>query len=200
MGRAPRDFVPNAIYHVFSRGSNRQTIFAFDSDRIDFLECFSRVVRTYELACLAYCLMPNHYHLMLSTPDGRLSYAMKALNGRYSLRFNQRYSRNAHLFKNRFGGVRQEDESQFLWTLRYILWNPVEAGLCASPEEWPWSSYRASAELEKPPGFLHVERLLGYFGDDFDTAGSRFLELVGPLHELTVSDTGSRRALVRAAI
>lgn len=200
MGRPPRDFVPNAIYHVFSRGSNRQAIFTFDSDRIDFLECFSRIVRTYEVTCLAYCLMPNHYHLMLSTTDGRLSPAMKALNGRYSLRFNQRYGRNAHLFKNRFGATRQQDETQFVWTLRYILWNPVEAELCASPEEWPWSSYSASMGVTRPSACLHLGRLLGYFGDDIDTARSRFLELVGPLHELTVSDTGSRRGHLRPAI
>lgn len=185
MARPPRDFVPGAIYHVFSRGSNRQPIFAFDSDRVDFLDCFSRVVRVYELTCLAYCLMPNHYHFLVSTPDGRLSYAMKGLNGRYSLRFNRRYGRNAHLFKNRFGAVRQEDESQFLWTLRYIVWNPVEAGVCASPEEWPWSSYRASTGVEKPPACLHVGRLLAYFGDEIETARSRFRELVGPLHEYT---------------
>jgi hypothetical protein len=70
MARAPREFVPGAVYHTFSRGSNRQAIFAFDADRQDFLMCLDRVIRIHELRCLAYCLMPNHYHLVLETPEG----------------------------------------------------------------------------------------------------------------------------------
>lgn len=165
MGRAPRQFVPNAVYHVWSRGSNRQVIFAFDSDRVDFLGCLDRVVRTANLRCLAYCLMSNHYHLVLETGDGELSRAMKALNGRYALRFNRRHDRDAHVFKNRFGSARQETEAQLLWTLRYAVRNPVESGLCGSAAEWRWSSYRASAGLERSPRFLDVSRLLSYFGD-----------------------------------
>jgi REP element-mobilizing transposase RayT len=151
---------------------------------MDFLECLSRVVRVYKLSCLGYCLMPNHYHLVLQTPDGRLSYAMKALNGRYALRFNHRYGRDAHLFKNRFGAVRQETESQLLWTLRYTVWNPVESGLCAAPDEWPWSSYRGSVGLAKPPPFLHVARLLSFFGDELETARSHYRDLVAAPREL----------------
>jgi len=109
--------------------------------------------------------MSNHYHLVLDTRDGELSRAMKALNGRYSLRFNLRYERDAHLFKNRFGAVRQETESQLLWTLRYTVMNPVENGLCGHPREWPWSSYRASVGIEQPPSFLDVRGLLTRFGD-----------------------------------
>lgn len=163
MPRPPREFAPSAIYHVFARGSNRQPIFAFDSDRVDFLECLEQVVRRHRLRCLAYCLMSNHYHLVVETRDGQLSRAMKALNGRYSLRFNRRYERDAHLFKNRFGAVRQESESQLLWTIRYTVMNPVESGLCGGAEEWPWSSYRACAGLEPPPPFLDVAGLLSYF-------------------------------------
>jgi putative transposase len=165
VGRAPREFVPGAVYHVYARGSNRQTIFASDSDRADFLVCLERVVSRAELRCLAYCLMSNHYHLVLETGDGGLSRAMKALNGRYALRFNSRYDRDAHLFKNRFGAVHQRSESQLLWTLRYTVTNPIDNGLCARPAEWPWSSYRASAGLDPAPRFLDVRRVLSYFGD-----------------------------------
>jgi hypothetical protein len=91
---------------------------------------------------------------------------MQALNSRYALRFNQRYGRVAHLFKNRFGAVRQRSTPQLLWTLRYVIQNPVEKGLCRAPEEWPWSSYRASAGLDRAPRFLDVNRLLSYFGDE----------------------------------
>lgn len=170
--------MPGSIYHVFSRGSNRQSIFTFDSDRADFLMCLDRVVRRYELECLAYCLMPNHYHLVVGTNDGALSPAMKAVNGRYSLRFNRRYERDAHLFKNRFGAILQESESQLLWTLRYVVRNPIEGGLCAHPEEWVWSSYRACAGLEPAPAFLHVAGVLSYFGDTAREATARYRHLV----------------------
>jgi putative transposase len=163
---------------VYSRGSNRQAIFRFDSDRVDFLECLERVVLRYELVCLAYCLMPNHFHLVIDTPDERLSAAMKQLNGRYSLRFNRRHGRDAHLFKNRFGAVALRTEPHFLWCLRYAARNPVEAGLCGEPDEWPWSSYRASAGEVRPPRFLALGTLLSYFGDVPETAMSRYRDFV----------------------
>ena len=178
MPRARREFVAGGIYHVYSRGSNRQAIFRFDSDRIDFLGCLERVVLRHELTCFAYCLMPNHFHLVLETPDGRLSQAMKALNGRYALRFNRRYGCDAHLFKNRFGAVAQTTEPQFFWTLRYAVRNPVEVGMCANPGEWPWSSFRASIGEETAPAFLGLERLLAYFGDTPDIAMARYRTFV----------------------
>lgn len=174
MGRSPRDFAPGAIYHVHSRGSNRQAIFTFDFDRVDFLGCLNRVMQQAELRCLAYCLMSNHYHLVLETGDGELSRAMQTLNGRYANRFNHRYDRDAHLFKNRFGAVRQMSESQLLWTLRYTVMNPVDAGLCGTPDEWRWSSYRASAGLDPAPSFLDLSRLLSHFGDVSETAMARY--------------------------
>lgn len=172
VGRVPRAFVAGGVYHVYSRGSNRQAI--FDSDRIDFFGCLHRVIERHDLSCLAYCLMSNHYHLMLETRDGGLSQAMRALNGRYATRFNRRYERDAHLFKNRFGATPQLTQSQLLWTLRYIAMNPVENGLCGSPDDWRWSSYRASAGIEPPPSFLDVNRLWSFFGNPAERAVSRY--------------------------
>jgi putative transposase len=166
MARPRREIIPGGVYHVFSRGSNRNAIFVFDGDRIDFLVCLKRVVERYELTLLGYCLMPNHYHLITQTADSRLSQAMKELNGRYALRFNRRYGRDAHVFKNRFGAVLLEAESHFVWTCAYVVMNPVRAGLCATPEEWPWSSYRASIGLDKAPAFLARDKLLSYFGGE----------------------------------
>ena len=174
MPRPPREFAPGEIYHVYSRGSNRQEIFRFDSDRVDFLDCLDRVVARHKLGCLAYCLMPNHFHLVVETLDGRLSDAMKALNGRYALRFNLRYGRDAHLFKNRFGAVLQRSDDQLLWTLRYTVRNPVEVGLCDDPGKWPWSSYRASVGDVKPPRLLALRKLLRYFSDTPETAMAQF--------------------------
>jgi REP element-mobilizing transposase RayT len=178
MPRAPRSFAPGAAYHVFSRGSNRQAVFAFDSDRVDFLMCLDRVVRNYELKCLAYCLLTNHYHLVLEASAEPFSAAMKALNGRYALRFNRRHDRDAHLFKNRFGAVQQDSESQLLWALRYTVRNPVKSGLCAQPDEWPWSSYRACAGLEPAPALLALTDVLSYFGGESPEAMARYRELI----------------------
>lgn len=178
MGRAPRQFFPGAVYHVWTRGSNRQPRFLFDSDRVDFLECLGRVIRNRNLRCLAYCLMSNHYHLVVETADGELSRAMQALNGRYANRFNRRYDRDAHLFRNRFGATWQRSQSQLLWTLRYTVRNPVDAGLCGSADEWRWSSYRASVGLDHPPSFLDVGCFLSYFGDTPQRAVSVFRAFV----------------------
>lgn len=178
MPRTPREFVENGIYHVYARGSNRQAIFELDADRIDFLRCLTKVVERHELSCLAYCLMTNHYHLLVRTPERGLSNAMKELNGRYALRFNRRYERDAHLFKNRFGAVLQETQDQFTWSVRYIARNPLEKRLCARPEEWRWSSHRAVVGLDDPPPFLDVQQLLGLLVDEPRQAMACYQSLV----------------------
>ena len=137
-------------------------------------ECLDRVVQRTNLRCLGYCLMSNHYHLMLETHDGELSRAIQRLNGRYALRFNRRYDRDAHLFKNRFGAVHQQSESQLIWTLRYIVMNPVDKGLCGAPEEWRWSSYRASVGIDRAPRFLDVNGLLSLFGDGSERSRAQY--------------------------
>ena len=178
MPRQVRQFVDDGVYHVYSRGSSRQAIFQLDSDRIDFLDCLSRVVERHHLSCLGYCLMTNHYHLVVQTPDDRLSKAMKELNGRYALRFNRRHERDAHLFKNRFGAVLQDSHDQLLWTLRYVARNPVDKRLCARPEEWRWSSHRALIGLDDKPEFLDVARLLAYLADGSAPAMAQYRALV----------------------
>jgi REP element-mobilizing transposase RayT len=183
MSRPPREWIAGGTYHVFSRGSNKQAVFAYDSDRIDLLECAGHVVERHNLDCLAFGLMPNHCHWLFRIPadDNRLSIAMKELNGRYSLRFNRRYAREAHLFRNRFGAVRQDTHEQLLWTARYIARNPVEADLCSDPSELPWTSYRATAGLDTPPDWLAVSALLSYFGNTTDEAVKRYVAFVaGP--------------------
>ena len=174
MGRSPRHFVAGGIYHVYSRGSNRQAIFTFDSDRFEFLYCLERAVARAGATCLAYCLMSNHYHLVLETHDGELSSLMQSLNGGYANRFNRHHERDAHLFRNRFGSVHQETHEQFTWTLRYVAMNPVSSGMCADPAEWRWSSYRHTIGLEPAPAFLSVARLLSFFGDTAESAMSLF--------------------------
>ena len=184
MSRPQREWLAGAIYHVFTRGSNRQAVFLYDSDRVDLLACLARVVERYALECLAYGLMPNHCHYLFRIPDERLSCAMISLNGRYALRFNRRHERCAHLFRNRFGAVLQESNEQVLWTARYIVMNPVAADLCSHPEEWPWTSYRATAGLEPAPTFLSVDALLSYFGDTPQRAVGRYISFIGPVPKI----------------
>jgi putative transposase len=154
MPRAPRVFDPNGIYHVASRGSDRRPLYLYDDDREMFLRRLGSIVRRYELSCLAYCLMGNHYHLIVQTPDARLSAALRDLHGGYSRDFNTTHRRSAHLFRNRFSAQFVDSETHFLTACRYIAHNPVRAGLCGEPADWPWSSYRASAGLDPRPPFL----------------------------------------------
>jgi REP element-mobilizing transposase RayT len=182
--RKPRNWIPGGTYHVFSRGSNRGALYLSDADRSDFLDYAAVVIERYELECLAFALMSNHFHFMFRTPpllEAPLSRALKDLNGTYSGRFNRRHGREAHAFRNRFGAVFQATTEQLVGTARYIVCNPVEAGLCLHPAEWPWSSYSATAGLATPPRFLRVKPLLSLFGPTPAIARSRYVDFVESL-------------------
>jgi putative transposase len=181
MPRARRDWVPGGIYHVFSRGSNRHALFVYDHDRLDLLQYVATVVERYELECSAFALMTNHCHYLFRIPDtpgASLANPLRDLNGTYARRFNRRHGREAHAFRNRFGAVLQETDEQLLWTARYIVTNPVAAGLCGHASEWPWTSYRATAGLEPPPSFLTIGPLLSLFADTPEVAMARYIEFV----------------------
>lgn len=134
-------------------------LFVFDEDRRSFLDRLATVVEQHELACIAYCLMGNHYHLIVQTPDERLSLAMQRLNGGYSKHFNRIHGRTAHLFRNRFLARQIEDESYLLTAVRYVAHNPVRAGLCVNPIDWPWGSHRATIGLDPMPHLLDITLL-----------------------------------------
>jgi putative transposase len=164
MPRPHRRQIPGGIYHVTSRGNRRQRIFRDDQDRRAFLGIAGTVVGRRRWSCFAYCLMPNHYHLLVETPDPDISTGMQDLNSRYTAGFNWRYGLTGHLFQGRFHSVVVESEAHFLELTRYLMRNPVRAGLCASPQEWRWSSYRATLGIDPSPAFLAAEPLLGRFG------------------------------------
>lgn len=163
MARPLRIEFPGAVYHVTSRGNARADIFEDDADREMFLKIIGQVVKRFNWLCHAYCLMDNHYHLLIETPEGNLSAGMRQLNGVYTQAFNRVHHRDGHLFKGRFKAILVEKESYLLELCRYIVLNPVRAGITAQPEEYRWSSYLAMLGSVPRPLFLATEWLLGNF-------------------------------------
>ena len=160
----PRIEVPGGYYHVCTRGNNRKPIFADDLDRALFLAMLRRLATRYGWTVYAYCLMTNHYHVLLQLSEGGLSRGMCQLNGGYALTFNERHGLSNHLFGRRFWSDLLERDSHLLASCRYIVLNPVRAGLADDAGSWPWSSYRACAGVELPPSFLAAGELLQLFG------------------------------------
>jgi putative transposase len=164
MARPLRPHFPGAIYHVTARGNDRRLIFEDDDDCASFLVVLARTVARYRLLCHAYCLMGNHYHLLLQTPEANLSIAMRQLNGVYGQRFNRRHERCGHVLQGRFGAELIDGETYLREVCRYIVLNPVRAALVGHPAEWKWSSYRATAGEAIVPGFLTVDWVRGLSG------------------------------------
>jgi REP element-mobilizing transposase RayT len=151
MARPLRLEFPGAVYHLTSRGNARQKIFFTDADRELFLSTLSGVVRRYHWICHAYCLMANHYHLLIETPKANLSIGMRQLNGIYTQSFNRRHHRVGHLFQGRFKAIVVEKEAHLLELCRYVVLNPVRVKGGASARSWKWSSYRATAGRSSVP-------------------------------------------------
>jgi putative transposase len=154
----------DALWHVTSRGNEKKDIFRDDLDRERFVLMLSQSVIRFGWRLLSWVLMSNHYHLIIQTPQPNLSRGMHWLNGRYAQWFNRRHERCGHLFQGRFHGALIDKDSYFLSVVRYVVLNPVRAGLVDRPDEWRWSSYRQSAGLELPKRWLAVEELLHTFG------------------------------------
>jgi putative transposase len=137
-------------------------IFQADDDRLLFMAILGDVVDRFEWECRAYCLMTNHYHLALRTPEANIGAGMHRLNGLYAQAFNRRHGFKAHLFEERYwSGLVETDEHAFE-LMRYVVLNPVRAGICTLPHQWPWSSYRATAGLDRAPPFLDLAWLAGF--------------------------------------
>ena len=140
--RPPRIQLAGGIYHVTSRGNRRQAIFHDDDDRRWFLMFRAHVFQRWGWRLHAYCLMTNHFHLLVQTPQANLSSGMQRLKSGYAAYFNERHLLVGHLFQQRFDSRLIESEEHFSETVRYIALNPVRAGLCEHPAQWPWSSFR----------------------------------------------------------
>jgi putative transposase len=182
MADARRAFDPDGIYHLTSRGNDRQTIFWDDLDRRAFLDRLAANALKHRWIVLAYCLMTNHYHLVVTAPHGGISHGMQALNGGYSRRTNSRYGRSRHLFQNRFSARAIARDAHLLEACRYVVLNPIRAKICERPEDWRWSSYAACAGLQLAPRFLAVDELLRLFGEHPREARRRYAAFVAEGH------------------
>lgn len=178
MARPLRLEFPGALYHVMSRGNEKSIIYRDDEDRRTFLAILAAVIRKERWLLHSFCLLGNHYHLLLETPLGKLSHGMHALNAFYSQRFNRRHQRSGHLFEGRFKALLVEKQSHLLELHRYVVLNPVRAGLAARPEDWTWSSYRATCGRARVPPWLEVKWTLAQFGRTHEAAVESYVRFV----------------------
>jgi putative transposase len=161
--RKPREEVEGGVFHVFARGNDRRLIYRDDADRRMYLRMLRGTVRTCRWRLLAYCLMENHVHLLVETPEANLGDGMQRMHGLYAREFNGRHRRSGHVFQGRYGAVRIKTDEQLWMVAVYVAMNPVDAGLCSRPEDRPWSSHSA-AVADKAPDWIDVSRLLSHFG------------------------------------
>jgi REP element-mobilizing transposase RayT len=173
MPRSPRDESPG-YHHVTTRGNNKREIFVEDRDREFFCLTVTRIARKYGWTVLAYCLMDNHYHLLLSVGDQGLSKGMQELNGGYATTFNANHGRINHLFGRRFWNRRIKTHASLLNTVRYIVRNPRAAGGSKKLEEYAWTSYASTLGLTFSPIPLARDELLAVFGSNPEHALDEF--------------------------
>ena len=178
MSRPLRIEFAGALYHLTSRGDGRDDIYLDDSDRVLFLEVLASVCERFNWACHAYCLMGNHYHILIETHEGNLSQGMRQLNGLYTQRFNRAHGRVGHVFQGRYKAILIHKDSYLLELARYVVLNPVRAQMVRAAKDWPWSSYRATCGQAPKPDWLHVDWLLSTFGRRKREAVERYREFV----------------------
>ena len=181
MARPLRIEYPGAFYHVTSRGNEQKDVFKSIKDREKFLSYLESAGTRYGAVIHAYCLMSNHYHLLLETPEGNLSQIMRHVNGAYTTYFNVKRKRAGHLFQGRYKAILVEADEYAVELSRYIHLNPVRAGKTSRPEEYQWSSYRDYIGLNKAPDWLKEGFILGYFGGNSSEARNRYRKFVEDL-------------------
>lgn len=194
MSRPPRIEIANGIFHVVARGNERKPIYRDAADRERFLELLELAVKRYRWRVLCYCLMSNHYHLLVTTPEPNLARGMRELNGVYAQSFNRRHCRGGHLFQGRYKALLVQADEHLLASVRYIIRNPLRAGLCEQVAAWQWTSHQATIGA-RPAGFLASDELLSYLAPTRSAACLRYSALVeadcdlpGPAHPIVDGD------------
>jgi len=164
MARPLRINYSGAFYHVTSRGNERKNVFKSKRDREKFFEYLESATQRYNAVIHAFCLMDNHYHLLIETPSGNLPQIMRHINGAYTTYFNVKRARSGHLFQGRYKAILVEVDEYAKELSRYIHLNPVRAKMVNTPEEYEWTSYQFYIGVQKPPKWLYRDFILGYFG------------------------------------
>jgi len=181
MARPLRITYPGAFYHITSRGNERKEVFKSKRDRQKFLEYLESASQRYDAVIHAYCLIYNHYHLLMETPTGNLPQIMRHINGAYTTYFNVKRKRAGHLFQGRYKAILVDIDEYAKELSRYIHLNPVRAELVKTPEEYEWSSYQFYIGRQKTPEWLHLDFILGYFGKKFSMAQKEYQQFVDML-------------------
>ena len=181
MARPLRITYPGVFYHVTSRGNERKHVFKSKRDREKFLLYLESAFQRYNGVIHAYCLMDNHYHLLLETPSGNLPQIMRHINGAYTTYFNVKRQRTGHLFQGRYKAILVDMDEYARELSRYIHLNPVRAKMVEMPEGYAWSSYPAYIGMKKPPDWLRRDFILGYFGRKEAAAQKEYQKFVAVL-------------------
>lgn len=178
MARPLRLEFPGALYHITSRSDGGEDVFVDEGDRRVFFDIFAAVCRRFNWSVHAYCLMSDHYHLLVETPDSNLSKGMRQLNGVYTQRFNGTHNRNGNVFQGRYKAILVHRDAYLLELARHIVLNPVRSEMVRSARDWRWSSYRATTgEVKAPPWFQRSE-LLAAFAETEDEAVTLYRRFV----------------------
>ncbi|MFH1150315.1 MAG: transposase [Actinomycetota bacterium] len=176
MAYPERQQFPGAMYHIMSRGNGKQKIFLGERDRRKFLKILCQVTAEYRWLVLAYCLMGNHYHMLLETPEPNLADGMLKLNGAYGKWFNYVHERVGHVMQGRYRSRLVVEEGHFIWLTRYIVLNPVRSGFVDRPEQWFWSSYAFTIGQSNKHPFLSPVRVLDAYGETREKAIEEYVK------------------------
>jgi putative transposase len=178
MARKHREEVAGGVFHVYARGNKKADIYVDEVDWQEYVGLLGMTVLRHGWECFAYCLMPNHLHLLVRTPQPNLARGMQMLQGRYAQAFNKRHNVSGHVFQGRYGAVRVTDDAQLWTTVGYVATNPVAAGLVGDPAAWEWGSHRAVV-TGAVPGWLALSELYGLLaGANGGVGRRRYDELV----------------------
>ena len=178
MSRPLRLEFAGALYHVTSRGNERKHIYLQKDDFELFLQILGDVCKQYHWVVHAYCLMSNHYHLLVETPDANLSKGMRQLNGVFTQSINRKHHRVGHLFQGRYKAILVDKDNYLLELCRYIVLNPVRAHMVSSPDEWLWSSWFCMVGHIESPAWLSTDALLLQFANNRQDAIQSYIEFV----------------------
>lgn len=183
IARKSREWFPGATYHIMERGIRRQIIYEEEGDYQAFLSILKSGIEKYGCVLHAYCLMTNHFHMLLETREINISKFMKYLAGCYALYFNKKYDYQGHLFEGRYKAMLVKDDAYFLQTSRYIHINPTKAGIVEQPEDYPWSSYRTIIGMNNDK-ITQISRTYTYFKNNPVVHYRQFVEDMGRIYTM----------------